>query len=575
MLGSMLGFLLGMILFVLVIVGVIAGSSGKDVESIDSKSVLHLDLGLAIQERSSNNPLKYFSTSGSTRMPQGLDDILQCIHHAAKDEHISGIYLNVPAVGAGWATAEEIRRALLEFRKSGKWIIAYGEVFTKGGYYIASAADKVYLNPAGEILFNGLYSEVTFFKGALEKLGVEMQIIRHGKFKGAVEPFFLDKLSKENRAQIEVYVNGLWNHVLERVSASRGMTCEELKRIADGMLVRNADDAVTYKLADGKKYQDEVNSLIREKLGIKEKDKIKLVSLQKYRKTFESEGSGNDYIALIYAAGEINSGEGDENSIGSETLSKAIRESRLDEDIKAVVIRVNSPGGSALASEVIWREVALTKKIKPVIISMGDVAASGGYYISCGADSIFAQPNTITGSIGVFGLLPNTEKLMHDKLGITSDGVKAGKFSDLGKTDRALTPEEMDIMQHYVDQTYDLFISRVADGRRMQINAVDSIGQGRVWTGLDALKIGLVDRLGNLDDALKSAASMAKLKEYKLMTLPRLKDPFEEILSSLSGETRVSLQQELGEYYQWISLVKKVQNMKGVQARLPYDLNVH
>jgi protease-4 len=575
MFGSMLGFFLSLILFVIILFGIIAGavSTMKDGEKVDikEKSVLQLDFGLGISERTPNNPLKFLARNGNTDMPIGLDDILASINHAATDENIKGIYINVEAIGSGWATAEEIRQALIEFKKSKKWIIAYGEIYTKGAYYLASVADKIYLNPAGEVLFNGMYSEVTFFKGALEKLGVEMQVIRHGKFKGAVEPFFLDKLSNENREQISVYVNGLWNHMLDRVSESRNITKDELNKIADGLLVRNADDAKQFKLVDDVIFKDQVLDELRKRLSIKEEEKISFVSLNKYRHSFKDERKGESKIAVIYAVGEINGGNGDDETIGSEGLSEAIRKARLDKKVKAVVLRINSPGGSALASDVIWREVVLTKKVKPVIVSMGDVAASGGYYIACAADSIFAQPNTITGSIGVFGLMPNTAKLMHEKLGITTDGVKTNTYSDLGKIDRPLSADEMAIMQTYVNHTYDEFITKVAEGRHMDKNMIDSIGQGRVWTGMDALRIGLVDRLGSLQDAIDAAARMAKLKEYQLKILPKQKEPFEELMKSLKedGETYMAKQQ-LGEYYTWFNQFKHMNCMKGVQARMSY-----
>lgn len=579
MFGSMLGFMLAMFLFFIILIGVLASAvssmDNKEKTSISEKSVLLLDLGAGIPERSPNNPLKYLTSSGSSEMPVGLDDILASIKNAATDENIKGIYINSESFGSGWATAEEIRSALIEFKKSKKWIISYGEMYTKGAYYLASTADQIYLNPAGELLFNGMYSEVTFFKGALEKLGVDMQIIRHGKFKGAVEPFFLDKLSPENKEQISVYVGGLWNHMLDGLSTSRGIPKEELMRIADGLLIRTAADAQTYKMVDSVLYKDQVLDHLRKILDIKAKGKISFVSIAKYRNSFEIDNSSENKIAVIYAVGQISGGKGDDEEIGSEGLSAEIRKARLDDKIKAIVLRVNSPGGSALASDVIWREVVLARKIKPVVVSMGDVAASGGYYIACAADSIFAEPNTITGSIGVFGVLPNASKLMRDKLGITTDGVKFGQYSDLGKIDRALTSDEMSIMQNYVNNTYDDFITKVANGRHMQKNEVDSLGQGRVWMGNDALRLGLVDRLGGLSDAISAAAKMAKLKEYQIKNLPRQKEPFEEILKSLKSDGEASLaKNELGEYYTWFQQFKSINKMKGVQARMDYWVEV-
>ncbi len=577
----MLGFILGGILLfficVAIIVGMLSGIGSKSAVSVKDNTILHLTFGMNIPDRTGNNPFKNLNTDGESSNPLGLNDILENIKKAGKDSHIKGILLEAETFGSGWAKAEEIRRALLDFRKQGKWVIAYAENYTKGAYYIATAADKIYLNPSGDLLLNGMYSEVHFVKNMLEKLGVEMQVIRHGKFKGAVEMFMLDKLSNENREQISVYVNSIWQHFVTGVAAGRKLEKTDIERIANDMIVRKAEDALEFKLVDGLWYKDQVLDDLRKRTGKGEKDKLNLMSIAKYSSTpGKAWPSGEDKIAIVYATGDIGPGNGGDDNIGSEGLSETLRKARLDDKIKAVVLRVNSPGGSALASEIIWREVELLRKAKkPVVVSMGDVAASGGYYIACGADSILAEPNTITGSIGVFGLIPNTQKLMHDKLGITSDGVKVGKYSDLGKLDRPLTADEKVIYQKYVDEIYDQFLTRVADGRRLNKAQVDSIAQGRVWTGADALHIGLVDRLGNLEDAVKVAACLAKLNKYGIKELPKQKDPFENLLKSLNGEAdNYFARQQLGEYYKIYETIKSVGNMRGIQARMWYDVEV-
>jgi protease-4 len=574
--ASMVGYILAAVIVVLIVVGIAAaafsGLDSKKKSEVKDNSVLHLKLSFNIPERTPNNPFKYFNSEGESEMPLGLNDILDDIKRAKSDAKIKGIFIDVQSVGGGWATVEEIRNALIDFKKSKKWIVAYAELYSKGAYYLASVADKVYLNNSGEVIFNGMYSEVTFFKEALEKLGIEMQIIRHGKFKGAVEPFFLNKLSAENKEQISVYLNSLWNQYLTGIAESRKISKDELNHIADDFLVKKAEDAKAYKLVDELAYKDQVLTDIRKRLGKGENDKIEFVSMAKYANADEgAEGEGKDRIAVIYANGDINSGNGGEDQIGSEGLSEVIRKVRLDDKIKAIVLRVNSPGGSALASDIIWREVMLAKAAKPVVVSMGDVAASGGYYIACAADSIFAQPNTITGSIGVFGLLPNVSKLMNEKLGIHTDGVKIGKYSDLGKIDRALTADEMAIMQKYVDETYDQFISRVAAGRKMDKTKVDELGQGRVWTGADAKRLGLVDRLGSMKDAMDCAARMAKLTNYKVRSYPKQKDPLENLMKSFSGDGEAYFaQKELGEYYTLYQQFKTIKNASGIQARMGY-----
>ncbi len=561
------------------IIGGIVASAGSDAPvSVDANSILHIDLKYPIPERTPNNPLADLGILGfGSEKSIGLKEILANIKKAKTDDNIKGILLDESYMAAGQATTEEIRNALLDFKKSKKFVIAYGEVFTQRFYYLASVADKVYINPKGYIEFSGFESKITFFKGALDKLGIEAQVIKVGTYKSAVEPMILTKMSDANRLQVTSYLGSLYDHFLTSISKSRGIDKDTLFNYANQMLIKQPEDALKYKLVDGLKYKDELLAELKTRLGVDQKKNINSVELADYAKAEEaSVDPSGDRIAVIYASGDIASGEGDDNSIGSETISKAIRKVRMDSKVKAVVLRVNSPGGSSLASDVIWREVALTKKVKPIIVSMGDVAASGGYYIACAADSIFAQPNTITGSIGIFAILPNLQKLMNDKLGITFDGVKTGQFADLGDNSRPLTPAERAILQSMINRGYDDFTKAVATGRHKTQAYIDSIGQGRVWTGAQALKIGLVDRLGNINDAIKSAAKMAKIKEYKLVAYPEQKSVLNKLGESFSTEVKTRiLQSELGDDYNIYQQIKNIKTkMRTPMARMEYDVVV-
>ncbi|MES2377969.1 MAG: signal peptide peptidase SppA [Bacteroidota bacterium] len=578
-LATVVGIILSTIIIILVIVGVIAAAgSDKDVE-VDVNSILHIDIKYPIAERTANNPLANLSFLGFDGDKSiGLKDILANIRKAKTDDKIKGIFLDESYMMSGQATTEEIRNALIDFKKSGKFVIAYSEIYTQGFYYLASVADKVYINPKGFIEFSGFSSQVTFLKGALDKLGIEAQVIKVGTYKSAVEPLVLTKMSDANRLQVTSYLGSLYDHFLTGISKSRGINKDSLFAYANQLRIKQPQDALKYKLVDGLKYKDELLNELKDRLKIKKTDNINSVEIAEYTKSTDEDikSISNNSIAVVYASGDIAGGNGDDNSIGSETISKALRKVRLDKKIKAVVLRVNSPGGSSLASDVIWREVMLTKKVKPIIVSMGDVAASGGYYISCAADSIFAQPNTITGSIGIFAILPNMQKLFNDKLGVTFDGVKTGKFADLGNTSRPLTPEEKAILQSEIDHGYDDFTKAVAAGRHKTQPYINSIGQGRVWTGAQALKIGLVDRLGNIDDAVKSAAKKAGLKDYKLVAYPEQKSVFNKLGESFSVQmkTRI-LQSELGENYKVYELIKNATSMMRTPLmRMEYDVVV-
>jgi len=575
--ASMLGFFLSIVIvFVIcfvVVVGLISSIDSDKTVVVSNNSVLFLNLDQAITERTPKNPFGNLPIVGSEEKDGiGLNDFLKAVQKAKTDDNIKCIYLNVSSPNAGFATLREVRNALIDFKKSHKKIIAYSEVYTQGAYYLASVADKVYLNPEGALEFKGFSSELTFFKGTLEKVGVEMQVIRVGNYKSAVEPFILDKMSDYNRKQVTAYVGGLYNTFLTDIAQSRNIQKDSLYNIADNYKVQQPQDAVNFKMIDALKYKDQILEELKGLSGRTRGENIRAVSINDYAKNNTDTGEGKDKVAVIYANGEINGGEGSDNQIGSERISRAIRKARLDDNIKAVVLRVNSPGGSALASDVIWREVVLTRKEKPVIASFGDVAASGGYYIGCAADSIFVQPNTITGSIGVFGIIPNFQNLMTNKLGITFDGVKTGKYADIMATNRPMTAGERFIIQNELNRIYSGFVSRVADGRKKSKAYIDSIGGGHVWIGTDAVQIGLADRIGSFNDAIKAAAKKAKLKNYKVVEYPDVIDPWKSLMDEGTDKIKTYYtKQELGDNYMLYQQMKKVIASSGIQARMPFE----
>ncbi|MFN8153284.1 MAG: signal peptide peptidase SppA [Bacteroidia bacterium] len=579
--ASMFGFIIGSVLLFflfLIIISAAVSSAGKKETVVSNNSVLHLQLDQILKERSSANPLEGFNFSKfeSNNQP-GLNDILKMIRKAETDDHIKGIYMDLPYINGGIASVEEIRNALLHFRKSGKFVYAFADNYTQGAYYIASAANKIYLNPEGQVALHGLAAELMFFKGTLEKLEIEPQVIRHGKFKSAIEPFILDKMSDENRTQLAGLIDPIWQHMTDEICKSRNITPDDIKHMADSLTIRSAKDALSGKLVDKLAYLDEFSADLNAVAGIGKDEKLNLVTLSAYKHVPEKHEKGSklskDKIAVVYAVGSISDGEGSDDEIGSDRLAEAIRDARKDEKVKAIVLRVNSPGGDALASEEIWREVVLAKKAKPVIVSMGDLAASGGYYISCGADMIVAEPNTITGSIGVFGLLFNTGNMLKNKLGITTDTYKTNTYTDMGSGTRALTSSERAILQSEVDRIYDLFTRRVADGRKMQQSAVDSIGQGRVWSGVNAIQIGLVDTLGGIETAIAIAAKKAGITDYRITQLPEQKDPFQVILSDLSGAAKTYvMKEETGDSYVYLKALQSILKREGMQAWSPLDI---
>ena len=561
----------------LVFIGVLVQQSSQPTTVVaPAKSVLYLSLDYKIVEKTESNPL------GDLNLPLynveksiGLNDILARIKAAKTDDNIKGIYLNPSSVGMGFASLKAIRDALVDFKESKKFIVAYSEGYSQKAYYLSTVADSVYLNPQGSLDFRGLSSSVVFMKEAMDKLGVEMQVIKVGTYKSAVEPFILNEMSPANREQVTSYLGSIYESFLSDIAEARKQPVDSLKHIANEYLVRNADDALRYKFIDGKLYKDELLSVLKKRLDVAEDKDISSVSILNYAGS--SASASGDKVAVLYAYGDIVDGEGTVGQIGGDKISRQLRKLRRDKDIKAIVLRVNSGGGSALASDVIWREVELIKKEKPIVVSMGDYAASGGYYIAAAADSIFAESSTLTGSIGVFGLIPNFKGLLNNKLGIHIDEVNTGKFSSLmGNPDKPLTEEERSIIQMEVNRTYATFMERVANGRKMKVEEVDSIGQGRVWTGKQALELGLVDGIGNLQRAISAAAAKASLKDYQIVELPEKEDPFASILSSSKDKVKMWLfGEELGDYQKYLLDVTKVLKHTGIQARLPYQIEIY
>jgi protease-4 len=582
-LGNVLAVIVGLFVFSIVsmliffgIIGLVASSSEKEV-TLEKNSILHLDLnGRTLVERTSDEDLVFgsFLDPFGGENTAGLVNLKKAIAEAKSNENVKGIYLNAGLFGAGQAGLLELREALIDFKTSGKFIVAYDEAYSEGGYFLASVADEIYLNPLGGIDFNGFSSEGIFLKGFFEKVGIKPEVFRVGEFKSAVEPFILDKMSPENRLQTQYFLDDINNHALELIAKSRGIAQDSLIRINQQMLVRKPKDAVTYKLATALKYEDEVHSILKEKLGLKEDDQIETINATDLGGMAKSQNiTSSNRIAVILAEGEIVDGNAD-GAISSEKFAKEIRKARKDENIKAIVLRVNSPGGSILASEVIWREMSEAKKVKPVIVSMGEVAASGGYYIAAPADTIVAQPNTITGSIGIFGILFNVQELVNDKLGVTTDVVSTGELSDFGNMARPLTEVERTIIQSSVEDGYETFISRVAEGRGMHPDSVRKVASGRVWTGTQAKARGLVDVLGGLDTAIGIAAAKIKAGEdYRVVYYPEKKPWFEELMVSFSDQVQVRiLQTQLGDQYPLYQKIQKLKNYQGVQVRMPQEI---
>jgi len=576
-LATIVGIIIASLLCVLIFIGIlgaVAGSSEK-VVTLKPNSVYEIDLEGTLVDRSKDDQ---FSAVFAEAMGQpketsiGLDDILANIEKAKNDNNIVGIYLKGGSLEGGIASIKEIRNALIAFKKSGKFIVAYADNYSQRIYYLASVADKILINPQGMLELKGLSAQTMFFKNTLDKLGIEMQIVKVGTFKSAVEPLITTKMSEANRLQVTVFMGSIWKTILNEVSDSRKIPVDSLNKFADEMMMfQPTERSKQYKLVDSLVYIDQVDTIIKSRIkGIGKNDDLALVSNSEMRKLPDTKKFDKNKIAIIYAIGEITDSEGE--GIVATKITETINAVAKDSAVKAVVFRVSSGGGSAYASEQIWRALSILKTKKPLIVSMGDYAASGGYYISCLADKIVAQPNTITGSIGIFGVIPNIQGL-NEKIGLTYDGVKTNKMSDAISINRKFTPEERDLMQNYVNRGYKLFVKRCADGRNMTPDQIKFIAEGRVWTGEDALRIGLVDKLGGINDAIKLAAGKAKIKTYNVKEYPEKEDFATKLMKTFSKdiETRF-MKAQLGEQYMLFKEVRDVSKINGIQARMTYKL---
>ncbi len=588
-LGTILAFGLIILLFTVLIISAVSSGEDEGHVKLKENSVLHLELDQMISERSNDNDMNFNPMSFNSEKSMGLNGFVKDLERAKSDDKIKGIFLEVKGVGAAPSTILDMRKAIADFATSGKWVVAYAEDYTQGGYYLASAANEVYIYPQGSMDWRGVNAEVMFYKNMLDKLEIEAQVIRgpNNKFKSAVEPFIYDHMSPENKQQIETFIGDIWRVMLDGISEKRGVSVAQLNGLADSLALVVPEKALEAKLIDGLKYRDEIMALMKSKLGISADSKdeeINFIGLNDYHKNAKGDSNDDDStpeykkdkVAVVYAVGGIESGEGDDETIGSDRIAKALQKARLDDKVKAIVLRVNSPGGSALASDVIWRETELIKQSgKPFYVSMGDYAASGGYYISCSADKIFANANTITGSIGVFGILPNMQKFWNNKIGITFDRFETNPHADLVSANKPLDEKEMQYMTKMVADIYNDFTMKVATGRHMQQAQVDSIGQGRVWSGEDAKNLGLVDEIGNLQDCIKAVAAQAGLTDYAVKELPTQIDPFKKLVEELTGQEQAKVMKDvMGEHYKTYENARSFMQMKGVQARLPFMIEI-
>ena len=563
-------------LFIIIVAGVAAIGSSTTI--VEPKSVLKIDLSESIVDQPVNDPLAGFDPmSMNVQKSVSNMQVMNAIESAAQDDNIEGIYINLTGTGtASAALLEEVRDYITAFKESGKFVVAYGEVYSQGGYYLASVADSIFLNPVGEMDWRGLAMQVMFYKGALDKLGIEPQVFRHGTFKSAVEPYIMSRMSPENRTQMETIASSIWGTMVADIAKERNLSIDSLNMFATDLSAMMAEDALANRMVDGLKYEDEVEDILREKLELDADEDITFVTLGEYiaAKPYTPSYSDNK-IEVIYAEGQIVQGTSEQGTLGSSTLADQLAEARMDEEVKAVVLRVNSPGGSALASEVIWREMELLRQQKPVIVSMGDYAASGGYYISAPADAIIANATTLTGSIGVFGLMFNAEKALNNKLGITIDVAKTNPSADMGMPFRAVSSTERTKIMRSIEQVYSTFVNHVADGRNMTFDSVDAIGQGRVWTGNDGNRIGLVDEIGGLKYAIAVAADKAEcLDDYMVRESMGEPTGLAALLSSL--EAHISdrkMRKEMGAMYDEYRSLRALMENEGVQAlTLPIEI---
>ncbi len=583
-LGNVLATVIGLIVFVLllifgsIILVTAVSSQSQEVVKVEQSSILKLTLDQPIQERiEEENPFDDLDIfPGMSPMPLGLIDLKGEIENASLDPDIEGIYLELSVVSAGFATLEELRNSLIKFKESGKFIVAYGEYYSEGAYYLASVADEIYLNPAGLMEFDGLSSEVVYYKEFLNNIGIEPEIFRVGEYKSAVEPFLRNDMSPENRYQIQEYMSDLHQHYLEKVAEAREIDLPTINEISDNALIRKPGDAVKYNLVTDTVYYDQVLNILKGKVGAGD-DGLNLVSYKKYSKStrYNRQDFSSNKVAVIVAEGQIISGEGSGGFLGGNKIAAEIRKARNNESIKAIVLRINSPGGSALASDIMWREVKLAAEVKPVIASMSDVAASGGYYMAMAADTIVAYPNTITGSIGIFALLFNAEDLLTNKIGLNFETVSTGKFSNLASPTERFSEAERQYLQQSVERGYETFVSKAAEGRHLSIDSLKSLASGRVWTGSDAVERGLVDFEGGIDDAIRIAAESAGLgDDYMVRYYPEKKDFLTELLNNPMDQVNSMIYTDEQKILSpLVKEMKKLNAMEGTQALLPFQLN--
>ena len=574
-LSTIIGIVSSILLLLIIMLVIFSIASTDNEVKIKKNSILKIDLSNnTIVERSPTNPLEAFNFTGEMLDNLELKEVLDNIEKAKYDDNIVAIYLNNTIVNAGLSQTEEIRNKLLEFKKTGKRIISYSEVYSQLSYYLSSISNSIYLNPEGVIDLKGLSASPMFYKGLLEKLDIDMQIIRHGKFKSAVEPFTLTEMSAENRKQMSLFLNSIADNLMDSIANQRGLTISEVQNHANQLSLENAKSCIELNYVDALMYQDQVNDSL---LSLSQSEKLNIISINKYSSVkINTKNISRNKIAIIYATGSISSGKGSESSIGSETTAKAIKDAREDKNVKGIVFRINSGGGSALASDVIWRETILTKEAKiPFVVSMGDYAASGGYYIACAADSIVANPTTLTGSIGVFGMIPNLQNFYKNKLGITIDTANTNKYADMG-INRPLTNYEKRKIQKSIANVYETFITHVSEGRNISKSSVDEIGQGRIWTGYDAKKIGLIDTYGGIEKAIDIASTLANIDDYRIISLPKKKDPFSEFATKFASGSNISniLLDKIGVRTELTKPIENILSRDKVQARLPFTIEL-
>lgn len=581
LLATIVGMIIVGVVSFLIFIGIISAivKSQEKPVTLKDNTVFFLKLDKKIVDRKPSFPIDIFNLENSFGNPVlGLNEILNCIEKAKEDSKIKGIYIEADHINADLGTIDEIRNAIIDFKQSGKFVLTYSDDFDQASYYLASASDKVFMNPEGVLYLVGLSSELIFISNTFKKLGIEPQIIRHGKFKSAVEPLINTKMSDENRKQIQSYMGSIWNHMVNNISSQRNLSTDQITLLADNLELWDPANAIESGLIDSLIYKDQLIDILKEKTGVENKKQPEVIGLADYVKVpapKTKKGLIREKIAVIYASGTIQDGEEYEESIGADKISRTIRQARQDSSIKAIVFRVNSGGGSALASELIWRELDLARQTKPVIASLGDVAASGGYYIAVPADSIVAGPLTLTGSIGVFGVLLNAKEFFNEKLGITSDVEKTNKYSDIGSPFRSLTSYETEVIQRNVDKVYNTFVNHVAEGRSLSYEQVDIVGEGRVWSGINAREIGLIDTFGGLKDAIKIAAEKADLEDYRIVELPRMEDPFTQLFKNTTNDLKFKfIENELGEDYRYYKIINEIKEMNGIQARLPFEINI-